>query len=179
MGESMTKTQGQFEKRPRDFYATPAKAALPLELFLPPTFTFAEPCAGDGALVGHLEGFGGSCLLPLDIEPQADWITRGDANNLNDEAVEYCDFIITNPPFTWNVLKPLMEKWIDLRPTILLLPADFMHNVRFGPFLTYCEKIVSIGRVKWIEGSKGGGVENYAWMFFNQHNNKPTEFYGR
>lgn len=175
----MTKTQGQFEKRPRDFYKTPAKVVLSLKDFLPSAFTFAEPCAGDGALVVHLEKLGGVCLLPLDIEPQADWVTEGDANNLTGEAVEWCNYIITNPPFSWNVLKPLMEKWIDLQPTILLLPADFMHNLRFTPFLRSCEKIVSIGRVQWIEGSKGSGVENYCWYFFNGNNNKATEFYGR
>ena len=112
----MTKTQGQFEKRPRDYYKTPAKVVLSLKDFLPSTFTFAEPCAGDGALVVHLEKLGGVCLLPLDIEPQADWITEGDANNLTGEAVEWCNYIITNPPFFVKYLKTFNGK-MDWSPT--------------------------------------------------------------
>ena len=178
----MTKTQGVYEKRPRDFYPTPAKAVTPLTKHLQQNFSFCEPCAGNGALVGHLERmFNAVCFLPLDIEPQADWITKGDGNSLTAEAVEYCDCIITNPPFTWNVLQPLMDKWIGLRQTILLLPADFLHNLRFAPYLDVCERVVSIGRVKWLEDSKATGVENYAWYFFDKDKDvgNTTQFYGR
>lgn len=44
-----------------------------------------------------------------------------------------------------------------------------------------CVWVKSIGRVKWIEGSKTGGMENFGWFLFD--NNKdvgtPTHFYGR
>jgi hypothetical protein len=179
----MTKTQGQFEKRPRDFYPTPLKAVTALVGHLPEGFSFCEPCAGAGDLVRHLEGLfeGCACFLPLDVEPQVDWVTKGDANNLTAEALEYCDVIITNPPFTWSVLKPLLDKWISLKPTILLLPADFMHNIRFAPYMKLCEKMMSIGRVQWIEGSKGSGVENYCWYWFDNAKevDQSTKFYGR
>ena len=177
----MTKTQGEFEKRPRDFYPTPEKAVLPLLDHLPAHFTFCEPCAGDGALVKHLEGmFGAVCLAPFDIEPQQDWITKADTTQLTEESVEHCSFIITNPPFTWNVLKPMLDKWLSFNKTVvLLLPADFMHNIRFAPYLRRCYKIQTIGRVKWIEDSKTSGVENYAWYFFSTHTKDRTEFYGR
>lgn len=177
----MTKTQGVYEKRPRDFYPTPLKAVTALVGHLPESFSFCEPCAGAGDLVRHLESLfeGAVCFLPIDIEPQVDWVTKADAINLHEDALEYCNYIITNPPFTWNVLKPLLDKWIDLRPTILLLPADFIHNIRFAPYLIFCEKVVSIGRVKWIEDSKATGVENYAWYFFDKHNKETTKFYGR
>jgi hypothetical protein len=177
----MTKTQGVFEKRPRDFYATPFKAATALIGHLPQGFSFCEPCAGAGALVEHLEAlFGASCYAPFDIEPQANWITKADGIDLSSEAVQYCDYIITNPPFTWALMTPLLNKWLTLdMGVVLLLPADFMHNVRFAQYLPVCEKIVSIGRVQWIEGSKGAGVENYCWYFFNPNNKQKTEFYGR
>lgn len=173
--------RSEFEKRPRDFYPTPLKAVEVLKDHLPDGFTYCEPCAGNGALVDHLETvFPQSLLfLALDIEPQADWILSGDASLLSSESVENCQYIITNPPFTWSVLKPMLDRWIDLRPTVLLLPADFVHNQRFAPYLKKCTKIVSIGRVKWIEGSKTAGVDNYIWAFFDKNNNNPTEFYGR
>lgn len=172
--------RSNYEKRPRDFYPTPAKAVEPLQGVLRPNFTFCEPCAGNGALVSHLEvGFQANCFFPSDIEPQADWITKKDGLDLTAEDVEFCDMIITNPPFTWNVLKPLMDVWIPLKPTILLLPADFIHNIRFGPYLEYCQAIVSIGRVKWIEDSKVSGMENYMWAFFATEKVDSTQFIGR
>lgn len=169
-----------YERRPRDFYKTPEKAVLPLLDHLPKGFSFCEPCAGDGQLANFLEKhFDAMCFLALDIEPQVEWVLHGDSVNLNAESVEVCDYIITNPPFKWVWLKPLMDRWIDLKPTILLLPADFAHNLRFTPYLDVCTKIVSVGRVKWIEDSTASGVENYSWYFFDKNNNKPTEFYGR
>lgn len=173
--------RSDFEKRPRDFYPTPLKAVEVLKGHLPDAFTFCEPCAGNGALVEHLEGLfsGALCVLPMDVEPQVEWIVEGDANSLSSQDLEHSQLIITNPPFTWSVLKPLMDKWISLRPTVLLLPADFLHNQRFAPYLKYCTKIVSIGRVKWIEDSKTAGVDNYVWAFFDQSNQAPTNFYGR
>jgi len=177
----MSKTTN-YEKRPRDFYPTPEKAVLPLKGHLPVGFTYCEPCAGNGVLVSHLEThFNAFCFAPLDIEPQETWITKADTTILSSETVEYCDYIITNPPFTWSVLKPMLDSWIPLRPTILLLPSDFMHNIRFGPYLKHCTKIISIGRVKWIEESKTSGVENYSWYFFVPEEYHPgnTKFYGR
>jgi hypothetical protein len=73
----------------------------------------------------------------------------------------------------------LMERFISLRPTTLLLPADYMHNIRMAPFMWQCEWVKSIGRVKWIEGSKVSGVDNYAWYKFDKDNTVPTLFFGR
>jgi hypothetical protein len=38
---------------------------------------------------------------------------------------------------------------------------------------------VSIGRVKWVEDSKGSGKDNSCWYLFDYHHRGPTEFYGR
>jgi len=37
---------------------------------------------------------------------------------------------------------------------------------------------VSIGRVKWIEGSSGVGKDNCCWYLF-ENNAKKVEFFGR
>ena len=47
--------RSDFERKPRDFYPTPIEAVEPLVEHLPKTFDFAEPCAGDGTLVNHIE----------------------------------------------------------------------------------------------------------------------------
>ena len=53
-----------------------------------------------------------------------------------------------------------------------------MHNVRMGPYMKRCEKVVSIGRLYWEE-NKVKGVDNYCWYHFNQDHEGNTEFVGR
>ena len=53
-----------FERRAGDAYPTPIEAVLPLIPHLRGVRNFAEPCAGDGALVRHLESFGLCCTTP-------------------------------------------------------------------------------------------------------------------
>lgn len=171
-----------YEKHPRDAYFTPKRAVEPLVGLLDP-MTFCEPCAGDGRLVAHIEELipGSLCIYALDVEPQASWILKGDALSMRAEDIEYCSLIVTNPPFTWSVLKPLLDLWISLKPTLLLLPADMMHNIRFRPYMEKCSFVKSVGRVKWIEDSKTSGMENYAWYLFDKDKPEsvPTKFYGR
>jgi hypothetical protein len=50
--------RSKFERREADFYPTPQAAVVPLIPYLRGIRTFAEPCAGDGALMRHLEEFG-------------------------------------------------------------------------------------------------------------------------
>lgn len=173
--------RSQFEKRPRDYYQTPFAAVEPLRGLS--GFTYCEPCAGDGRLVEHLEKVipDALCVYAFDVEPQADWVGKKDALTMTGEDVANCQMIVTNPPYSWNVLKPLMDRWLSLRPTLLLLPADFMHNKRMTSYLDRCRWIKSIGRVKWIEGSKVSGVDNYAWYMFDNNKDvgQPTLFLGR
>jgi hypothetical protein len=50
--------RSNFERREADFYPTPRTAVVPLIPYLRGIRSFAEPCAGDAALVRHLEAFG-------------------------------------------------------------------------------------------------------------------------
>ena len=64
--------RSDYERVERDFYPTPWQAVEPLIPHLPKNFAFAEPCAGDGALVRHIETLieGAWCSWASDIEPQ-------------------------------------------------------------------------------------------------------------
>jgi hypothetical protein len=64
--------RSNFERREADFYPTPRAAVLPLIPHLRGIHTFAEPCAGDGALVRHLESFGLRCVYSGDIRTGQD-----------------------------------------------------------------------------------------------------------
>ena len=173
--------RSEFEKLPKDYYPTPEDAFKPVAKLFDKGVIFCEPCAGDGRLAAHVERWveGSLCAFMMDIEPQGPHILKGDSTLLNSEHVDNCDVIITNPPYTWSVLSPMLDRWIPMLPTALLLPADFMHNKRFHKYLRHCAYIKSIGRVKWIEDSKMSGKDNYAWFFFTPEEQVQTIFEGR
>ena len=172
--------RSNFTRIERDFYPTPLAAVEPLIDHLPPSFTYVEPCAGDGRLVDHItgltEGFG-RCIHQSDIEPQASGIREADALSLVFEGD--VDFCITNPPWDRKFLHPFIDWYIPQMPTWLLFDADWMHTKQSATLMTYCSKVVSVGRVKWIEGSKSVGKDNCCWYLFDLNNEGPTEFYGR
>src|SRR6478672_4103475 len=85
--------RSNFERIPSDFYPTPKKAVEPLIPFLRGIRTFAEPCAGEGDLVRHLESFGLRCTYAGDIA------TGQDALALTTADLGSADAAITNTPY--------------------------------------------------------------------------------
>ena len=122
-------------------------------------------------LVRHLEGFGLRCVYAGDIR------TGQDALEL--DYYGGVDCIITNPPYTRPTMHRLIEHFRNIRPTWLLLDADWAHTRQASPFLPRCSDIVAIGRVKWIEGSKHTGKDNCAWYRFDIRHNAGPVFHGR
>jgi hypothetical protein len=172
--------RSSFARRERDFYPTPAAAVAPLLKHLPPQTTFCEPCAGDGALIHHLEDAGHHCLAAYDLEFPANWLLNVAIKNaveLDITDLNNADFIITNPPWERKLLHKLIEHFAHLAPTWLLFDADWAFTKQSRPFLPYLRKIVSVGRVKWIEGSKHTGKDNCAWYHFDSLRWEPPEFY--
>lgn len=174
--------RSSFDRVEKDFYPTPRAAVLPLLPHLGPMrFRFAEPCAGDGRLVRHLEAEGHRCVLKSDIDPRANGIKRLDAlaADLRAAAAGEIDLIITNPPWTRDVLHPLIKRFSDIAPSWLLFDADWAHTEQASGLLKRCRRIVSVGRVKWIEDSKSAGVDNACWYLFDAGFRGQPEFYGR
>jgi hypothetical protein len=169
--------RSSFERIPRDFYPTPAEAVAPLLPHLASETLFAEPCAGDGALVRHLEAAGHKCIAAGDIEPQAAWIERRDA--LTDPNPGAAECYITNPPWARETLHPLILRLSEDGPTWLLFDADWMHTRQSAPFMPFLRKIVSVGRVKWIPDSPFTGKDNCCWYLFDQTCEAPAQFVGR
>src|SRR3984893_1647357 len=67
--------------------------------------------------------------------------------------IEYphdAEFFITNPPWTRQLLHPIIVNLKRQKPTWLLFDADWAHTIQAAPYLSFCRKIVSVGRVKWI-----------------------------
>ena len=175
--------RSNFDRVERDYYPTPIEAVEPLIDHLPYDFDYIEPCAGDGRLVDHItkltEG-GAECLFKSDIEPRAKDVKEFDAFLLDFGGSGVVDFVITNPPWERSFLHSFIEKYIYIAPTWLLFDADWMHTKQSAMYMTYCKKVVSVGRVKWIEGSKNTGKDNCCWYLFDlEKRDKPTQFYGR
>lgn len=173
--------RSQFERVERDYYPTPAAAVLPLLPHLEPRTHFIEPCAGDGRLMRHLEHHGHVCVDAFDIEPQHKDIDQDDALEaifVPERGQPIPDAVITNPPWRRDFLHPFIHHWRVQMPTWVLCDADWAHTVQAAPFLPFCRKIVSIGRVKWIEDSKMTGKDNAVWMLLDDTPG-PTLFFGR
>lgn len=150
---------------------------VPLFPHLPLGSRFCEPCAGDGALVRHLEGEGHRCVAAWDIEPRGPNIDRHDAT---DRLIGgNVDFFITNPPWDRELLHKLIVHLSDQHPTWLLMDADWIHTKQSIPYVPRLEKIVSVGRVKWIPGTTMTGKDNCAWHLFTATQGAFALFYGR
>jgi len=167
--------RSDFARRDKDKYYTPKSAVEPLLPHLNPNSTFFEPCAGDGALIRHLEGAGHACRYACDIEPEHPRICKRDALEVSHVSADY---VITNPPWTRSVMHPIIEHFYSMAPTWLLFDANWLFTKQASPYLKYCSKIVTIGRVKWIEDSKMTGKDDSVWGLFEMGATE-TRFYGR
>jgi hypothetical protein len=158
-----------FKRRKNDLYRTPLDPIPALAAQLPARFRFAEPCAGNGVLADHLRGIGGTLAEAVDVMPARGDIRQGNALEwqLAQRAGRPVDFIITNPPWTRDLLHPMIEHFAAMAPTWLLFDADWAFTKQSAPFRLLWRRYVAVGRVKWIAGSKNTGKDNAAWYLFD------------
>lgn len=170
--------RSDFERNPRDYYPTPYEGVLPLLAHLKPHSTFVEPCAGDGRLIRHLRKHGHLCDAAYDIEP----VNDPNSNiNIEQEDVLFfgfqlpqTDYIITNPPWARDVLHDMIEAFRLQAPTWLLFDSDWMFTKQALPYKPYCHKIVTVGRLSWMENDTSG-MDNCCWYLFDR-TEAPTIF---
>tara|TARA_R110001606_G_scaffold152799_2_gene293672 strand:+ start:2997 stop:3527 length:531 start_codon:yes stop_codon:yes gene_type:complete len=170
--------RSDFERVELDFYPTPYEAVVPLMPHITDHILFrrfVEPCAGNGALVDHLTANDMYCSAAFDINPKRDDIEKGDALK-----VSGClgSMFITNPPWDFKILDPMITNLSGIAKTWMLLNADVAHNQRMAPHIRRCAKFVSVGRISWMENGKKG-FENCAWFLFDSDFKGNTEFFGR
>ena len=89
------------------------------------------------------------------------------------------DAIITNPPHTREVMHQMIAHFQRIAPTWLLMDNDWASTRQAAPFLPECSDIVAIGRLKWIDGSKHTGKDNYSWFRFDAGHASGPVFHGR
>lgn len=172
--------RSDFTKRPKDKYYTPVEGVTPLIPFLSGVQTFVEPCAGDGRLVRHLERHGLRCVRYSDLEPGSIFVRKDDALTAQ---FPDADAIITNPPWSRDILHALIKRFLDLgKPFWFLFDADWPYTVQKGEvreLLKHCSHIVAVGRLKWIEDSNMSGKDNSAWFRFYANHTEGPRFYPR
>lgn len=171
--------RSDFPKVEKDYYpTTDPRAVEPLVPFIRGK-TYAEPCYGNGDLEDLLMEVA-ICKWRSDVRETVGSSKVLDAMSLAKGDLDGIDLIVTNPPFTKTVLMPMLAHFITLKPTWLLLPADYAYNVYFGDAMRKCAKMVSVGRLKWIKDSKHTSVDNFCWYFWPQHStHQQTIFVGR
>lgn len=168
--------RSNFKRSKGDFYITPPAAVQALLPFLVPHQKFCEPCAGDGALIRHLTAAGHRCVAAWDLKPRGRGIDKQDART---KLIRNIACFITNPPWTRSLLHPIIENLSGQHPTWLLFDADWMHTRQADKYWQRCSLIVSVGRVKWIEGSPFVGKDNACWYRFDPDHHTGPRFIGR
>lgn len=178
--------RSDFERVAKDYYRTfDPRAGKALEPFLEENYTYAEPFCGRGDLIKQLSG---TCTFASDIEPDEEnndtgltFVTKSyidvDNNDLNE-----ADYIITNPPWSRPLLHHSIEHFASMKPTWFLFDANWMFTNQAERYLDkYCTKIVTIGRLKWIEGTTMSGKDDCVWYLFvpNKTADDKIEFHGK
>ena len=159
--------RSNFERRKSDNYPTPPEAVLPLLSHIRPGSSFHEPCVGEGQLVATLLEHGFICCGRSDCFQGVMYDSDWDASK-RQYSSDVADFFITNPPWTREVLHPIIENLSKQKPTWLLLDTGWMFTKQAKPYLTDCRKIVTVGRLKWIPDSKMTGKDDCAWFLFDR-----------
>jgi len=177
----MSKRSDQFERVEKDYYPTidlNAGRILANHLFRERTdeITYAEPCYGQGHLEKNLNSANSlfQCRFKSDIDMGIDALT------LTKEDLADCEMIITNPPWSRQILHSMIEHFSLLRPTWLLFDANWMNTKQSSFYMKdLCTDVVAVGRLKWIEGTTMSGKDDCSWYLFDKDKNEVTRFHGR
>lgn len=165
--------RSDFARIDRDLYNTPPEAVAPLLRCLQPQTRFWEPCYGEGWLAAVLKAVGHRFLGGFDLPIDARSHRYGE--------LAPGEVFITNPPY-WGKrrdLHPLIRNLSDQAPTWLLMNSDWLFNVSSGPLTRRVQRIIAVGRVKWIPDSRNTGMENAAWLLFDGKAEHSGFFVGR
>lgn len=163
--------RSDFERIPQDAYQTiDPKAVRRLYRHLRGVRTFSEPCAGEGKLIRMLEERGLECVHSNDVRENVDALTLRDFGG--------ADAIITNPPWTRDILHPMIRHFQRYAPTWLLFDGAWIYTKGAAPFLDKCSHIIAVGRLRWIPGTTMSGKDDCAWYRFSADHSGGPRFIG-
>ena len=164
------RSPNHFERRKDDLYETPSDAVSPLIPYVVGIVTkYVEPLPPREEADPAFETLRAALQLCCYICFGQDALALG-----------HCDDpVITNTSHDRKIMHPIIAHLQRVAPTWLLIDMDWASTRQAAPYLPYCSDIVAIGRVKWIEGSKYTGKDNYAWYRFAARHEGGPVFHGR
>ncbi|PYE25072.1 hypothetical protein C8J32_10425 [Rhizobium sp. PP-CC-3A-592] len=166
--------RSDFPRLERDAYQTiDPRAGQKLIPHLRGVKTFAEPCAGEGYLVGQLQAAGLVCTYEGDITSGLDALSHPFEQDAGFDA------IITNPPWRRDILHLMIERFMHIAPTWILLDAGWAYTKQSAPFIDQCSHIVAVGRLRWIPDTKMSGKDDCVWLRFHSQHVGGPRFVGR
>ena len=96
------------------------------------------------------------------------------------EQIQFCDVMITNPPFTKEVFHDAIEHFTGILNIDCwwLMSSDWLFNKGSAKMVDkYVTDVVAIGRMKWIPNSKMSGKDNMIWLKTSLEKDGPTRFH--
>jgi len=175
--------RSNFPRIKNEFYRTfdlRAGAALAPHLQRYGVRSYCEPCVGLKDLVGQLKAMGLDCRAMYDLHPRRPGIPHLDARDLCAADLNGASDIISNPPWRRAVLHRMIAVFAALAPTWLLFEADWAFTKQAAPFMRCCTDFISVGRLKFIPGTRHDGTDNCAWYRFDlRAEGCSTIFHGR
>lgn len=170
--------RSDFPRVDRDLYRTfDARALPPLLEHVPVGTRYIEPCAGHGDLVDQLSGAGLVCAAASDIKPMRDGIDQADAFSVR--VPEGC-VTITNTPWKRPILHQMIVHFSDQAPLWALFDSNWANTKQARAYMERLRKIVVVGRLIWMPGTKMSGKEDVSWFLFDRPlPGSFPQFYGR
>lgn len=168
----MGKYTDTYERITKDRYITPLSAVTVLGSYFDLYgLTYIEPCTADGQFKCHMSSFGAHAVFESGIDPEIDNVTSVDA--LSDELdlnnIE-ADAIVTNPPWRRDMLHPMIVKFSDAKPTLLLFDANWINTKQASIFKDRLVAVFPAFRHKWFAGTEldngSAPKEDTSWYLF-------------
>ncbi|MEP0233437.1 hypothetical protein [Roseibium sp.] len=168
--------RSNFIKVPKDLYRTIDPRACPpvLPFVLSEGIRrFIEPCYGYGDLPGPFLRAGLDCVGRYDVAPRStrviDPVVPLDGRELTAAHLNGADAIITNPPWTRDLLHALIARWVPLSVCWLLFDAAWKHTGQAVELMrAYCTDFVPCPRLIWIPGTTQASKDDCGWYRFDR-----------
>lgn len=167
---------GKYERKPMDFYPTPADVThalidhLEKHLMIGKGSIVLEPACGDGHMSEVIKERG-YYVRSTDIRHTgyADWNEGGGVDFTGPGWFAGLDWIITNPPF--NVSEAFIRKCLSYNvPFALLLKSQYWHSMRRNA-LFYERKPMFVCPLSWrpaFEGKGKSSLMDFVWTIWGR-----------
>ena len=161
----------------KDRYITPRSAITRLDRYFDLSgIRYIEPCFAEGSIQSHLAASGALCAYASGLEPEVAGVEAVDALGEGEQGYEraarVADVILTNPPWDRALLHPMIARFSDAAPSLLLFDSNWINTKQAGVFQDRLVAVFQAGRHRWFEGQDGdkgmSPKEDTSWYLFDR-----------